>query len=78
MIPLKKWRFEHIFALSILAVLAGALAGAFAIGSTDLVNMLVVAFVGALGTITAFFFKDKHGQDVNVNVNERKGGDPDA
>lgn len=56
---MKKWKFEHFFAFSILGVLALALGGAFAIHSTDLVNMLVVAFVGAMGTITAFFFKDK-------------------
>lgn len=60
---MKKWKFEHIFALAILGVLALALAGAFAIRSTDLVNMLVVAFVGALGTITAFFFKEKGTSD---------------
>lgn len=57
---MKRWKFENIFAFAILIVLFLALVGAFWIGSTDLVNMLVVAFVGALGTITAFFFKDDH------------------
>lgn len=53
---MRRVKFEHVFAMSIMLVLSGALVGAYIIGDKDLINMLLVAFVGALSSITAFFF----------------------
>jgi uncharacterized membrane-anchored protein len=52
-----KWKFEYVLAVAVVAILAGALVGAFMTGNKDLINMLVVAFVGGLGSVMAYFFK---------------------
>lgn len=47
-------KFEHYFALIILAVISAAL---FIFrGNEDVVNQLIIALVGALSAITAYFF----------------------
>ncbi|CAM3887806.1 hypothetical protein COLU111180_12675 [Cohnella lubricantis] len=58
---MKKFTFKQIFAFAIVTILAGCLVAAFATDNKDLVNMLVVALVGALGTIMTFFFKHEDG-----------------
>lgn len=53
---MRRIKFEHIFSMSVLFILGGALFGAYMIEDKDLINMLLVALVGALSSITAFFF----------------------
>lgn len=57
-----KWRFEYIFAFAVMVILTGAMVGAFIIGNSDLVNIIVTCFIGAISSVVAFFFT-KHKPD---------------
>ena len=56
-------KFEHIFAFAIVGILGASLFGAFWINDKDLINMVLVAFIGGLSAITAFFFTKYTGED---------------
>lgn len=58
---MKRFTFKQIFAFVVILILAGSLTAAFATNNRDLINMLVVALVGALGTIMTFFYKHDEG-----------------
>jgi nitrate reductase NapE component len=67
---MKEVKFEYIFAFALLIVMSGALIGAYVMKDKDLINMILIALVGAFGSITAFFFT-KH----NPNKDKKDGGD---
>lgn len=57
-----KWRFEHVLAVIITAVLSLSLVGAFYISNNELINTIVTTFVGGLSAIIAYYFT-KHKPD---------------
>jgi len=66
-----KWKFEYLFALILLGILAGALIGAFWMKDKDLINMLLMTFAGGFSAIISFMFtkhrpggKDEDDKDI--------------
>lgn len=71
---MKRWKFEYILTMTIALILALALLGAFMMKDRDLINVLIMPFVGALGMAVAFFFKQqgKGENDADSGTNKKQ------